>query len=135
MAHPWEEAPLTPLRLGELVLEVLRGEGKLSASLQVSPVTFRISRLPTAVTVTTTVTDPDGRVIEGARAVFTLSVPGLGPITHEATTGATDSSGGVNRGRGFDFNVFASELFNNITVRKTASAEVEEGSLGATATC
>ena len=50
----------------------------------------------------------------------------------QSSTGATDSSGGVNRGRGFDFNVFASELFNNITVRKTASAEVEEGSLGAT---
>ena len=48
------------------------------------------------------------------------------------TTGGTDSSGGANRGRGFDFNVFASELFNNITVRKTASADVEEGSLGAT---
>ena len=35
-----------------------------------------------------------------------------------ATTGGTDSSGGANRGRGFDFNVFASELFNTITVRK-----------------
>ncbi|NBB51094.1 TonB-dependent receptor [Rhizobium sp. CRIBSB] len=50
----------------------------------------------------------------------------------QATTGATDSSGGANRGRGFDFNVFASELFNSITVRKTAAAETEEGSLGAT---
>ena len=71
----------------------------------------------------------------------TITVRGLGPdftrtringIEAQATTGATDSSGSVNRGRGFDFNVFASELFNNITVRKTASAEVEEGSLGAT---
>jgi iron complex outermembrane recepter protein len=50
----------------------------------------------------------------------------------QATTGGTDSSGGSNRGRGFDFNVFASELFNRITIRKTAAAEVEEGSLGAT---
>lgn len=49
-----------------------------------------------------------------------------------ATTGGTDSSGGANRGRGFDFNVFAAELFNAITVRKSASADVEEGSLGAT---
>jgi TonB-dependent receptor len=49
-----------------------------------------------------------------------------------ATTGGTDSSGGNNRSRGFDFNVFASELFNSITVRKSASADVEEGSLGAT---
>jgi iron complex outermembrane receptor protein len=30
-----------------------------------------------------------------------------------ATTGGTDSSGGANRSRGFDFNVFASELFNS----------------------
>lgn len=50
----------------------------------------------------------------------------------QATTGGTDSSGGANRGRGFDFNVFAAELFNSITVRKTAAAETEEGSLGAT---
>ncbi len=49
-----------------------------------------------------------------------------------ATTGGTDSSGGANRTRQFDFNIFASELFNSITVRKTQSAEVEEGSLGAT---
>ena len=49
-----------------------------------------------------------------------------------ATTGGTDSSGGANRSRGFDFNVFASELFNSITVRKSASADVDEGSLGAT---
>ena len=71
----------------------------------------------------------------------TMTVRGLGPdftrtringMEAQATTGGTDSSGGANRGRGFDFNVFASELFNSVTVRKTASAEIEEGSLGAT---
>jgi TonB-dependent receptor len=49
-----------------------------------------------------------------------------------STTGGTANSGGTNRGRGFDFNIFASDLFNSIAVRKTASADVEEGSLGAT---
>lgn len=49
-----------------------------------------------------------------------------------ATTGGTDSSGGANRSRGFDFNVFASELFSSITVRKSSTADVDEGSLGAT---
>jgi len=49
-----------------------------------------------------------------------------------ATTGGTDSSGGNNRSRGFDFNVFAADLFNTIIVRKSASADVDEGSLGAT---
>ncbi|TDR39101.1 TonB-dependent receptor [Tahibacter aquaticus] len=70
-----------------------------------------------------------------------ISVRGLGPdftrvringMEGLSTTGGTDSSGGNNRGRGFDFNVFASELFNRIEVHKTASAEVQEGSLGAT---
>lgn len=41
-------------------------------------------------------------------------------------------SGGVRSDRSFDFNVFASELFNRIDVYKTTSAEMEEGSLGAT---
>lgn len=36
-----------------------------------------------------------------------------------------------NRDRAFDFNVFASELFNSIVVNKTASASLSEGSLGA----
>lgn len=48
------------------------------------------------------------------------------------TTGGSDASGGSNRGRGFDFNTFASDLFTRIVVRKTASASVDEGSIGAT---
>jgi len=70
-----------------------------------------------------------------------ISVRGLGPqftrvringIEALATGGGTDTAGGVNRGRGFDFNTFASELFSQLVVRKTSAAEVEEGSLGAT---
>jgi len=70
-----------------------------------------------------------------------ISVRGLGPqftrvringMEAIATAGGADSSGGTNRGRGFDFNVFAADLFNAITVQKTAEAATEEGSLGAT---
>lgn len=70
-----------------------------------------------------------------------ISVRGLGPdftrvringMEAVATGGGTDAIGGANRGRGFDFNTFASELFSSLSVRKTASADVEEGSLGAT---
>lgn len=70
-----------------------------------------------------------------------ISVRGLGPdftrvringMEALTTVGAGDQSGGTNRGRGFDFNVFASDLFSQLLVRKTASADVEEGSLGAT---
>jgi iron complex outermembrane recepter protein len=70
-----------------------------------------------------------------------ISVRGLGPqftriringMEALTTGGGSDAAGGTNRDRSFDFNTFASELFNSITVRKTAAAEVEEGSLGAT---
>ncbi len=71
----------------------------------------------------------------------TITVRGLGGdftrvringIEGLATTGGTDSSGGNNRTRAFDFNVFASELFSQLKVRKSSSADVDEGSLGAT---
>ncbi|MCA8885862.1 MAG: TonB-dependent receptor plug domain-containing protein, partial [Hyphomonadaceae bacterium] len=70
-----------------------------------------------------------------------ITVRGLGPqftrvrlngMEAMSAEGSTDAEGGTNRGRNFDFNIFASELFNNITVRKTGEASVEEGSLGAT---
>ncbi|BDU15227.1 TonB-dependent receptor [Lysobacter auxotrophicus] len=68
--------------------------------------------------------------VRGLDSQFTrVRINGMEALT---TTGGTDSSGGANRGRGFDFNVFASELFNSITVRKTSSADIEEGALGAT---
>ncbi|MGN6421784.1 MAG: TonB-dependent receptor [Asticcacaulis sp.] len=71
----------------------------------------------------------------------TITVRGLGPdftrvrlngMEALATSGGKDSSGGANRGRGFDFNVFAAELFQSVTVRKAPEASTEEGSLGAT---
>lgn len=45
---------------------------------------------------------------------------------------ATSTDGAAaNRDRAFDFNVFASELFSSLVVRKTAEASLDEGSLGA----
>ncbi len=70
-----------------------------------------------------------------------ITVRGLGPqytrvlingMEALTTVGAPDNDGGVNRSRSFDFNVFSSDLFNQLTVRKTAEGNLEEGSLGAT---
>lgn len=70
-----------------------------------------------------------------------ITVRGLGPdftrvringMEAQSTVGSSDGQGGTNRSRGFDFNVFASDLFSQLIARKTASADVEEGSLGAT---
>jgi iron complex outermembrane receptor protein len=49
-----------------------------------------------------------------------------------AQTGSSDIYGAGNSGRSFDFNVFPTEIFSALSVRKTTSADVEEGSLGAT---
>ncbi len=49
-----------------------------------------------------------------------------------ATTGSTLGTTIINRSRGFDYSTFAAELFNSVTVRKSQSAELDEGSLGAT---
>lgn len=68
--------------------------------------------------------------VRGLGADFTrVRINGIEAL---ATTGGTDSSGGANRSRGFDFNVFAAELFNSLTVRKSNQADIDEGSLGAT---
>ncbi|MDE1987536.1 MAG: TonB-dependent receptor [Alphaproteobacteria bacterium] len=67
--------------------------------------------------------------VRGLSADFTrVRINGMEAL---ATAGSS-SVAGVNRGRSFDFNIFASDLFSAITVHKSASADLEEGSLGAT---
>ena len=70
-----------------------------------------------------------------------ITIRGLGPsftrttlngMEVPASTDGTDSGGGVNRGRAFDFNVFASELFNRVDIQKTATASMEEGGIAGT---
>ena len=69
-----------------------------------------------------------------------ISVRGLSPDftrvringMEALATAGSSSVQGTNRGRAFDFNIFASDLFSGITVHKSASADIEEGSLGAT---
>jgi TonB-dependent receptor len=71
----------------------------------------------------------------------TITVRGLGSdftrvrlngLEALATTAGSDSGASPNRSREFDFNNFASDLFSSLEVRKSASANTDEGSLGAT---
>jgi TonB-dependent receptor len=48
------------------------------------------------------------------------------------SSSAMDSRGTTNNSRAFDFNIFASELFNKIDVAKSYSAEMDEGGIGGT---
>ncbi|WP_185232860.1 TonB-dependent receptor [Teredinibacter franksiae] len=70
-----------------------------------------------------------------------ISVRGLGPsysrvtlngMEIPASTGGLDSSGGVNRGRDFDFNMFSADLFSRMDINKNYTARIEEGGMAST---
>ncbi|NJL26945.1 MAG: TonB-dependent receptor [Thermoanaerobaculia bacterium] len=74
----------------------------------------------------------EGRQISlrGLDASFTQVT--LNGMEVPASTGGLDSSGGINRGRSFDFNVFPSELFARIDINKSVLASIEEGGVAGT---
>jgi iron complex outermembrane receptor protein len=70
-----------------------------------------------------------------------ISVRGLGAgftrvringMEGTSLAGYSDIYGPSSSARSFDFNTFPTEIFSSLAVRKTQSADVEEGSLGAT---
>lgn len=48
------------------------------------------------------------------------------------TASGMDNRGGVSRTRAFDYSMFASELFDRVTVQKSYAAEQDEGGIGGT---
>jgi hypothetical protein len=70
-------------------LTIRRGTGALTARLAASTYRVKRSNLPDPVTLTVTVTDPDGRALAGAKVTFTLAVPGVPAIaSSQLTTGS-----------------------------------------------
>ena len=61
-------------------LAVIGGSGAASASLSLTKTSFKLSQLPAAIGSTVRVLGPDGRPINGARVVFTIQIPGIGPV-------------------------------------------------------
>ncbi|MBN1379943.1 MAG: TonB-dependent receptor [Gammaproteobacteria bacterium] len=68
--------------------------------------------------------------VRGLSSSFTRSLINGMEVT--STSGFTDASGGATNNRNFDYNTFDSDLFRQLTVKKTPDAMTEEGSLGAT---
>jgi hypothetical protein len=64
-----------------LSLSVRRGTGALTAKVTASFYRVRLSKLPEAVTLTVTVTDPDGRALKNAKVTFTMAIPNITAIT------------------------------------------------------
>ena len=73
-------------------ITVRRGTGKLVANVRASFYQVRLSKLPEAVTLTVTVTDPDGRALPGANVTFTLAVPGVPAIASSVLSTGADGT-------------------------------------------
>jgi hypothetical protein len=67
---------------------VVGGEGKLKASLAASARKIKLSSLPSKMTFTAIVLDPDGKRLPGASVTFSVSVPGIPTLTKDTTTNA-----------------------------------------------
>lgn len=76
----------------DATLTIRKGVGKLTVSLASSRYTFTASRLPKSLKLTVTVTDPNGGLLAGATALFTVTVPGLPPIVSPELTTASDGT-------------------------------------------
>ncbi len=73
---------------GQAVVSVRRGTGKLTVALSASTYNIKRSRLPEPVTLTATVTDPDGHALANAPVTFTLSMPGIPTVSQDGMTGS-----------------------------------------------
>ena len=74
------------------VIAVLKGSGKLVASLSASAYSIRLSKLPERIELTVSVTDPDGRPLENAQVTFALAVPGVPAVTSKALNTGGDGT-------------------------------------------
>ena len=61
-------------------LNVIGGNGSASASVSLTKTSFKLSALPSAIGATVRVLGPNGKAISGAAVVFTIQIPGIGPV-------------------------------------------------------
>lgn len=107
-------------------VSVRRGSGVLRAILSGTAYRFRAARLPDDVQFTVKVTDPDGRPLPDALALFTVTVPGLEPIVSAQLTTAGDGKAtfetriadGAMEGGGLVTVLVETDAFGTITDRQ-----------------
>jgi hypothetical protein len=75
-----------------LVLAVRRGSGAMTASIGTSAYQIKRSSLPSRIQLSVSVTDPDGRPLEGAKITFSLAVPGVPAVTSKTIETGGDGS-------------------------------------------
>ena len=109
---------------GSAVLTVRRGTGELTATVRASAYRVKTSSLPSRITITASVEDPDGLPLESAAVTFSLSIPGVPPVTFDTITDGTGRAtfettipAGATPGTGPIVALVATEAFGQTTAR------------------
>jgi hypothetical protein len=71
----------------EMTLKLTQGSTDMRIQLRASVYRISIAHHPSSLQLTVVVTDPSDKPLAGARAFFTLQIPGLAPISNELFTG------------------------------------------------
>jgi Glucodextranase, domain B len=71
----------------EKTLDLRQGNTKMRVRLTASLYQIRVTHHPSSLQLTVLVTDPKGKPLPGAKAFFTLQIPGLAPISNQLYTG------------------------------------------------
>lgn len=115
--------------VGSLSVTLVGGSGKLTAVLSSSTYRVSIGSLPLSIQLSVLVSDPDGNPLVGANVTFTLTVPGLQPISKDAVTGAdgranftTTLPTGVTAGAGLATVLVATDSYGSTSAQKTITA-------------
>ena len=111
---------------GELAVSLVRGNGKLTATLTSSAYRIATTSLPVSIQLSVLITDPDGQPVSGASVTFTLTVPGIPPVAKDAVTSAdgratfsTTLPKGVTTGNGIATVFVTTTDYGTTSVAKT----------------
>lgn len=112
--------------VGEAKLKLIQGSREMGVRLTASSYRISISKHPSSIQLVVLVTDPSGSPLAGARAFFTLQIPGLSPISNELVTSAdgravftTPLVGKLATGGGLGTVLVTSSLYGSSTDRVT----------------
>ena len=112
--------------VGTTTLTVLQGSKDMGVRLSASRYSISVARPPSSLQLVVVVTDPAGAPLVGATAFFTLTIPGLAPISNQVVTGAdgraaftTPLVGQLERGEGTGTVLVSHELYGESTDRVT----------------
>lgn len=107
-------------------LKLTQGSTQMRVHLAASLYRISVAHHPSSLQLTVAVSDPSGMPLAGARAFFTLQIPGLAPISNELVTGAggraiftTPLVGSLQKGTGSGTVLITDDVYGDASDRVT----------------